>query len=278
MSNHKIALITGCNTGIGKITAIELARQGYEVVMLVRDSQKSRDAREAIKAASGSDRVQLFYVDLASLASIRQAAEQVKQQFSKIDLLINNAGILKKKKVPSTDGFELSIAVNYLAPFYLTQLLLPLVKKAESARIINLSSEMYKRGKVLIDQQFETEPFDGIQAYSDAKLLLVYFTKSLAKRLADHSITVNALHPGVVNTDVFREYPKWLSSLVGLFITSPQKGAQPTLYLATSEEVKDVTGAYFNKKQQNETIPKANDEELAEKIWAKTEAMIKECL
>ena len=110
---------------------------------------------------------------------------------------------------------------------------------------------MYKRGKVLIDQQFETEPFDGIQAYSDDKLLLVYFTKSLAKRLADHSITVNALHPGVVNTDVFREYPKWLSSLVGLFITSPQKGAQPTLYLATSEEVKDVTGAYFNKKQQN---------------------------
>jgi NAD(P)-dependent dehydrogenase (short-subunit alcohol dehydrogenase family) len=278
MSNQKIALITGCNTGIGKITAIELAKEGYEIAMLVRDSEKSRAAREEIKAASGSDRVQLFYVDLASLASIRQAAEQVKQQFSKIDLLINNAGILKKKKVPSTDGFELSIAVNYLAPFYLTQLLLPLVKKAESARIINLSSEMYKRGKVLIDQQFESEPFDGIQAYADAKLLLVYFTKSLAKRLADHSITINALHPGVVNTDVFREYPKWLSGLVGLFITSPQKGAQPTLYLATSEEVKDITGAYFNKQQRAETIPKANDEELGEKIWAKTEAIIKERL
>ncbi|HKK75183.1 MAG TPA: SDR family oxidoreductase [Saprospiraceae bacterium] len=274
MPNTRVALITGCNTGIGKHTAIELAKQGYEVVMLVRDSDKSRAAQEEIKKASSSDEVQLFYVDLASLASIREVVDRLKQNYTKVDLLINNAGILKREEVPSADGFELSIAVNYMAPFYLTQLLLPLIQAAEAARIINLSSEMYKRGKVRLDQGFSAEEFDGIQAYSDSKLLLIYYTKSLAKRLMNQNITVNALHPGVIGTDVFREYPNWLSSLVGLFIASPKKGAQPSIYLATSDEVKAVSGAYFNKKQQTETISKANDEELAENIWSKTEALI----
>lgn len=275
MQNHKIVVITGCNTGIGKHTAIALAKRGYEIIMLVRKSQKSKAAFAEIKDASDSKRVSMFFVDLASFQEIRNTTDELKRQLSHIDVLINNAGVLKRKEERSPDGFELSIAVNYMAPFLLTKSLLPLLKKAEAARIINVSSEMYKRGKVHLSNLFSGEEFDGIQAYSDSKLLLIYFTKLLARQLSDQEITVNALHPGMIGTDVFREYPNWLSGLLSLFILSPKKGAQPLIYLATSEEVKDTTGAYFNKTQPTKTIPKANDEELGQKIWTKTEDLIR---
>jgi retinol dehydrogenase-12/retinol dehydrogenase-13 len=274
MQHKKTCVITGCNSGIGKFTAIELARSGYEIVMLVRDSPKSRDTYEAIKKESGSDAVQLSYVDLASLQSIKKSADEIKGKVEKIDLLINNAGVLKRKAATSPDGFELTIAVNYIAPFYLTRLLLPLVEKAETPRIINLSSELYKSGQVYLNNRFSSPKFDGNKAYADSKLLLTYFTKSLAKRLAGTDVSVNALHPGVIGTDVFREYPQWFSKLLNLFITSPEKGSQPSVYLATSDEVNGVTGKYFYKTQIKETAPVANDEELAEHIWQTTEELL----
>jgi retinol dehydrogenase-12/retinol dehydrogenase-13 len=274
MPENKICVITGCNSGIGKCTAIELAKLGFEIIMLVRDSEKSRKAYEEIKKESGSELVRLIYIDLASLESIRKSADELKSKISKIDLLINNAGIFKRKEAKSPEAFELTIAVNYLAPFYLTKLLLPLVEKAESNRIINLSSELYKNGKVYLDNRFSDTKFDGNKAYADSKLLVIYFTKSLAKRLSTTSVTVNALHPGVIGTDVFREYPQWFSKLLSLFISTPEKGAQPSVYLATSDEVKGLTGKYFNKTKVKETDPVANDEELADNIWEKTEEII----
>ncbi len=274
MPEKNICVITGCNSGIGKHTAIELAKLGYEIIMLVRDSEKSRNAYEEIKKESGSESLQLIYIDLASLESIRKSADELKRKISKIDLLINNAGIFKRKEAKSPEGFELTIAVNYLAPFYLTKLLLPLIEKAESSRIINLSSELYKNGKVYLDSRFSNTKFNGSKAYADSKLLVIYFTKSLAKRLSTTSVTVNALHPGVIGTDVFREYPKWFSNLLNLFIATPEKGAQPTIHLATSDEVKGVTGKYFYKTEIKETDPVANDEELADNIWEKTEEII----
>jgi NAD(P)-dependent dehydrogenase (short-subunit alcohol dehydrogenase family) len=269
-------VISGCNSGIGKYTAIELAKSEYEIFMLVRDSDKSRAAYEEIKRESGSEAVQLIYVDLTSLESVRKATEELKNKVDKIDLLINNAGVFKRNEVKTEAGFEMTIAVNYIAPFYLTNLLLPLLQKAAAARIINLSSELYKNGKVYPETRFSNTKFDGSKAYADSKLLIVYFTKSLANRLKDTEITVNALHPGVVGTDVFREYPNWFNKILGLFITSPQKGAEPTIYLATSGEVKGITGKYFCKTKEKEIHPVANDDKLAEKIWAKTEELIKE--
>jgi retinol dehydrogenase-12/retinol dehydrogenase-13 len=274
MRNNKTCVITGCNSGIGKFTAIELAKRGYEIIMLVRDSEKSRAAYAEIKEAAGSESVQLFYADLASVDAIKTAADELKRNLTKIDLLIHNAGVFKRKEEQSPDGFELTIAVNYIAPFYLTRLLLPLVEAAEESRIINVSSELYKNGTVYLDNRFSPTKFDGYKAYADSKLLLVYFTKSLAKRLAPTAVTVNALHPGVIATDVFREYPNWVSGLLNLFVASPEKGAQPTLYLATSPEVSGVSGQYFYKTERKETAPVARDEELAERIWQKTEVLL----
>jgi len=274
MPENKICVITGCNSGIGKYTAIELAKLGYEIIMLVRDSEKSRKAYEEIKKESGSKLVRLIYVDLASLESIRKSADELKGKISKIDLLINNAGIFKRKEAKSPQGFELTIAVNYLAPFYLTKLLMPLVENAERARIINLSSELYKNGKVYLDNRFSGTKFDGNKAYADSKLLVIYFTKSLAKRLSTTNVTVNALHPGVIGTDVFREYPKWFSKLLNLFIPNPKIGSLPSIYLATSDEVKGFTGKYFYKTKIKETDPIANDDELADRIWEKTEEIV----
>lgn len=206
--DNKICVITGCNTGIGKITAIELAKQNFEIIMLVRDSQKSRDAFNEIKETAKSDKIKLYYVDLASLQSIKQVANDIKQKYSKVDVLINNAGVFKRKKEKSIDGFEMTLAVNYLAPFMLTNLLLPLLKESNQTRIVNVSSELYKRGNVNIENNFSDEKFNGDKAYANSKLLMLFFTKELAKRLIKNNITVNCVHPGVVGTDVFREYPK----------------------------------------------------------------------
>jgi len=271
---NKICVITGCNTGIGKITAIELAKQNYEILMLVRDSQKSRNAFDEIKEATKSDKIKLFYVDLASLKSVKRVADEIKQQYSKIDVLINNAGVFKRKYDKSVDDFEMTLAVNYLAPFMLTNLLLPLLKESNQARIVNVSSEIYKSGKVNIENNFSDAKFNGDKAYANSKLLIIFFTKELAKRLDKTNVTVNSVHPGVVGTDVFREYPKWFSKMLNLFITKPEDGAKPSIFLATSKDVENITGQYFNKTKQAKPIELLNDEELSEQIWNKTESLL----
>ena len=209
MGTNKVCIITGSNSGIGKVTATELAKTGYEVVMLVRSGEKSDRAHEEIKQVSGSEAVNRIDVDLASLQSIRKASETIKGQYESIDILINNAGVFKRVEDRSVDGFEMTIAVNYIAPFYLTDQLLPLLERSERARIINLTSELYKNGQVLLQNGFSPERFDGNKAYANSKLLLMYYSKALADKLSRTNITVNTVHPGVVGTDVLREYPGW---------------------------------------------------------------------
>lgn len=268
----KICVITGSNSGIGKVTAISLAKQGYEIIMLVRDSEKSRSAFEEIKKESGG-KISLKYLDLASLDSIKSVTDEISSEHTSIDILINNAGLFKRKPERSADLFEMTLAVNYIATFSLTNHLLPLLRKSRNARIINLTSELYKRGNVYLEDGFSAEKFDGNKAYANSKLLVVYFTKELSKRLEQGNISVNCVHPGVVATDVFREYPKWFAKLLNLFISKPAEGARPSIYLATSEEVNSVTGQYFYKTRQKETAKVANDPELSAKIWEKTEEL-----
>ena len=143
---------------------------------------------EEIKNKSGSESVRLHFIDLSSLASIKKTANELKRTIPKIDLLINNAGLIKRKEEKSTDGFEMTIAVNYMAPFYLTNLLLPLIEKAEHARIINLSSELYKNGKIYLDNSFSNKKFDGNKAYADSKLLVIYFSRYLAKKVLNQFV------------------------------------------------------------------------------------------
>ena len=268
----KVCVITGSNSGIGKITAIELAKKGYEIIMLVRDSEKSRIVYEEIKSESGG-KIVLKYIDLASLDSIRKIADEIKAQYERIDILINNAGIFKRKYEESVDSYEISLAVNYLAVYALTNHLLPLLKKSYQGRIINLTSELYKRGKINIESDFSMKKFDGSQAYANSKLLVIYFTKELAKRLETHKITVNCVHPGVVGTDVFREYSKWFAKLMNLLISKPEDGAKPSIFLATSAALNKTTGKYFYKSKQKETAEVANNTKLLKEIWLKTEEL-----
>lgn len=263
----KICLITGCNTGIGKEAAIEMAKMDYNVLMLVRESEKSKLALEEIKSKSKNKDVEIYFVDLSSQKSIRQVVDNLKKKHRVIDVLINNAGIIKRKKEITSDGIEFSLAVNYFATFLLTNLLLPLIEKSESGRIINLSSELYKKGKIDLKSLKGSGKFNGNQAYSNSKLMVAFFTKELSKKIKDKNITVNCVHPGVIGSDVFREYPKIVNKVLNLLTSSVTEGAKPSIYLATSQEVEGVTGKYYYKTKIKPYIKLLEDDYLSTKIW-----------
>jgi retinol dehydrogenase-13 len=265
--NRKIFLITGSSSGIGKETAIQLAKKGFQIIMLCRDSEKSREAWKDVKALSENSEVDLIYANLSSLESIRSAAKEIESKYNTIDVLINNAGVFKRKFAKSEDGFEMNLAVNFLAPFLLTNLLLPLLKNSKSARIINLTSELYKSGKVTLENEKSTAKYNGNKVYANTKLMVVLFTYRLAKILEAENITVNCVHPGVVQTDVFRDFPKWVNFILGLFISKPESGAKPSIYLATSNDISNVSGKYFSKMKMKETTKITHNENLAKQVW-----------
>ena len=273
MTEKKICAITGCSSGIGKSTAIEMATLGYSILMLVRDSDKSRAAFDEIKTAAGSDDVKLSYVDLASQKSIRAAAAKMASEYQRIDVLINNAGVFKRKRAVSPEGIEMTLAVNYFAPFLLTNLLLPLVKGSPDGRIVNLSSELYKKGNINLTGSPSDGRFNGSKAYADSKLLLVMFTRELARRLAGSSILVNCLHPGVVATDVFREYPRWFAKLMNRLISKPEDAAKYVANLAMSSELDGISGKYFSKSKMEPINEKALSSESSKQVWAESEQM-----
>lgn len=265
--DKKVCLITGCNTGIGKETAIELAKKSYKILMVVRDSEKSKEAFEEIKSKSGNNNVELFLSDLSLQSSIRNVVKGIKKKHNVIDVLINNAGVIKRKEEETKEGIELTLAVNYFGTFLFTNLLVPLIEKSKCGRIINVSSEMYKKGKVDVNNLTSIKKFNGNQIYSNSKLLVAFFTKELSNRLGDKNITVNCVHPGVVGSDVFREYPKIVNRILNIFTSSTTEGAKPSIYLATSDEVNNITGKYFYKTKVKPFIKLLDDDTLSKKIW-----------
>lgn len=271
---NKTCLITGCSGGIGKQVAIQLAKMNFNIIMLVRDSDKSKAAFQEIRTQSNNATVKMFYVDLASQASILNAAEKIKNEYQQIDILINNAGVVKRKFDKTVEGYEMTFAVNYLAPFLLTNALLPLIKNSPHGRIINLTSELYKKGQAIIDKSPSDNKFNGDKAYANSKMLVVLFTKELARRLENNNVTVNCVHPGVIATDAFREYPKWFSKFLNLLISKPEVGANPVVYLATSPDVQNISGTYFNKSKATPTTDIANDIKIAKQIWQETESLL----
>lgn len=271
---YNTCLITGCSGGIGKQVAIQLAKMDFNIIMLVRDSDKSRAAFEVISTHSKNANVKMFYVDLASQESILNAAEKIKNEYQQIDILINNAGVVKRKYDKTVEGYEMTFSVNYLAPFLLTNLLLPLVENSSHGRILNLTSELYKKGQAIIDKSPSDNKFNGDKAYANSKMLLVLFTKELARRLENKNVTVNCVHPGVIATDAFREYPKWFSRFLNLLISKPEVGANPVVYLATSPDVQNISGEYFNKSKVAPTTDVANDIKVAKQIWQETESIL----
>ncbi len=264
----KICLITGANTGIGKATAISLARQGARVIMVCRNDARGRSAMEEVKAKSGSSTVDLLTADLSSQSAIRDLASRFLLGSDRLDVLINNAGLWKRKREVTVDGFEMHFAVNHLAYFLLTNLLLDALKAAAAARIVSVASGLHERGEIDFDALQAERSFGGVKAYSNSKLANVLFTYELARRLNGSGVTANCLHPGVVATDLVREtFPAPMRWLGGFILTSPEKGAATSIYLATSPEVAGVSGKYFAKQRERRSSRESYDAALASRLW-----------
>ncbi len=266
----KTCIITGANSGLGKVTAIELARQQASVVMVCRDRNRGRTALKDVRKLSGSNTVDLLIADMSSQKSIRTLAKKIHSEYGRLDVLVNNAGTIFGSRQLSDDGIEMTIALNHLGYYLLTLLLLDLLKKSAPARIVNVASGAhYNASMNFNDLQFENS-YSGWQAYCQSKLANVLFTYELARRLEGTGITVNCLHPGVVRTGFGRSgtFPfRLFFSLIKPFLISDRKGADTQIYLACSPEVASVTGKYYDNRKEKQSSEESYNEAIAKKLW-----------
>ncbi len=273
---NKIILITGANSGIGKATLYGLAKKEAHIVMLCRNKEKSEKVRKEVIAKTGNKNIDLQVIDLSDLNSVRKTAEKINQNYKQIDVLINNAGASFIKRELSADGYEKTFAINHLGHFLLTNLLLDKLKKAESARIINVSSIAHIKGYINFDDLNAEKNYKGMPAYRRAKLANILFTNELAGKLKNTEITVNSLHPGIIRTN-FTQNAGFLintiAKLVAPFLTSPAKGAETSIYLASSDKVSGITGKYFVNCKIKDTNEEAKNEEIAKRLWKISEKM-----
>lgn len=263
----KTIIVTGSNSGIGKEAVFNLAKSGHRVLMLCRDSEKSERVHKELVSQSGNENVFLIPVDLSDPLSIRAAVEKIKSQYPKIDILVNNAGLYKVKRDETASGVEMTFAVNYLAPFMLSQMLLENLEASGNGRIINVVSELYKSGSIDFDNLMLKTGYKAGDAYANSKLASVLYTVELAKRTSLKGITVNALHPGVLATSAFRDYPNFITKFMNLFLEKPQMGGERIAYLAISDEVKGISGKYFYKTEQREIDISGLERDTTGNLW-----------
>ena len=268
--NGKICLVTGGTNGIGKSTAQELARMGAMVIIVGRDAQKTSQVVEEIRTASGNPGVGSMLADLSSEQEVRRLAGEFKSKYSHLHVLINNAGGFFLRRQLKGNGIEMTFALNHLASFLLTNLLLDTMKASAPARIINVSSNAHTSGKIEFDN-LQGERQYGPKAYDNSKLANILFTMELARRLAGTDVTVNALHPGFVATGFAKNNGKVIAALISLIsplvARSPAKGAETSIYLASSHSVQGITGKYFFDSHVTPPAPQATDMVVARKLW-----------
>lgn len=268
--NGRICMVTGATGGIGAVTAQALARQGATVVVVGRSREKSVATVARIKEQTGNSEVEFMLADLSSQKEVRRLAERFKSRYRRLNVLVNNAGAIFRKRRETVDGFEMTFALNHLSHFLLTNLLLDTIKASAPARIINVSSESHRRAKMNFDDLQRRKKYGAMNAYGQSKLANVLFTYELARRLDGSGVTANALHPGFVATN----FGENMEGIFGLFVRlfhlfgiSPEQGAQTSIYLATSPEVEDVTGKYFEKKKAVQSSKISYDKAIAKKLW-----------
>ncbi|UCF50137.1 MAG: SDR family oxidoreductase [Thermoplasmatales archaeon] len=263
---NKIALITGATSGIGKETAIGLAKLGATIVFTTRDNSKAEKTKKEIILKTGNENINILYCDLASFESIKNCCKEFKSKYKKLHVLINNAGVWDFKKRISKDGIENIFATNYLAPFIMTNLLLDLLKKSKPSRIINVTSGMHYGTINFNDIEFK-QRFSGAKAYRQSKLGLILFTRLLAKKLKGTGVTVNCVQPGMTKTELGRDASGFSRMIFKLMGKDPKLGAETSIYLASSPDVENITGEYFVRKEIKKSSKNSYDMELANKLW-----------
>ncbi|MHA2284061.1 MAG: SDR family oxidoreductase [Promethearchaeota archaeon] len=264
----KICIVTGANSGIGKATAIGLAKMNATVVMLCRNKETGEIAQKEIISKSGNNNVDLLICDLSSQEQIRRFVDEFKLKYQNLHVLINNAGVMASKRRLCVDGFEMNFAINHLGPFLLTNLLLDVLKKSSPSRIVNVGSAAHRMAKIDFDDlQCENKKHRLFRVYGASKLAFMLFSYELSRRLEGTGVTVNIVHPGMINTNLGREMSRFSRGFGRLVFKSPEKGAETSIYLASSPEVEGITGKYFIKKQQHESSKESYNEDDTKKLW-----------
>ena len=275
----KTILITGANTGIGLATAETFVKDGHHVILACRNPDKASQAKKQLDAI-GTGKVDTVTLDLNDLAQIAQTADTLISQFEKIDVLVNNAGMMTPQLESTADGFEKQIGVNYIGPFLLTMKLLPLIKKAEQGRIIHLASMMHLLGKIDVDQfkADQVKKYNGVRSYANSKLANLLFSNTLAQKLQGSSVTSNALHPGGVDSEIYRELPKYQYNALKLFLIPTSKPAELIKKMAFTTEWSQRNGDYASLQTPALKSRKAKDRELGQYLFDQTLQLVHQYL
>ncbi len=258
-------LVTGATDGLGRRVAAELAQRGATLLLHGRSAERGHQVVDELREATGSDRLALYLADLSSLAEVRRLAEEVERDHERLDVLVNNAGIFADERALSQDGYELTFAVNHLSHFLLTELLLPLLRRSPSARVVNVSS--IGQTPVDFDDVMLERGYDGFRAYAQSKLAQVMFAFELAERLGDEEVAVNALHPATLMDT------KMVRRAFGRARTSVEEGAEAVVRLAVAEDVEGVSGRYFDGLEESAAQRQAYDVETRRRLWELSEEL-----
>lgn len=269
----KICLVTGASTGIGKATARELARLGARVIMVCRNRERGERALLEQQMALGTGNLYLMTADLASQREVRNLAEEVRRNFEAVHVLVNNAGVFCRQRRLTADGIERTLAVNHLAPFLLSRLLLDRLKKGAPARIVNVGSAAYRQGRIRLEDLNLARQYNPFAAYAQSKLALLLATRELAARLEPREVTVNCVHPGFTATEIYREYPPVVRLLLGLVGKSPERAARSSVFLAADPLAERMSGGFFIGRRPAVLARHARDEALQRELWELSEAL-----
>lgn len=274
----KVCIVTGSNSGIGKETALALAEKGATVILAVRNREKGEEAKRFIVAETGSEKISVMGCDVSSGDSIKEFCKEFNNGYTRLNVLINNAGAVFPKRQLTPEGFELTFATNYLGPFQLTHELLPILKSSAPSRIVNVGSGMHKTGKLDFDNLQSQKKFNTMSVYSNSKLWLTMQTYELARRLEGTGVTANVVEPGFVATNLGMNSGSFLTSLmfrvVRFMQISSKKGAETSVYAASATELETVTGKIFAKSKEIQSSETSYDPELQRRLWEETEKLL----
>ncbi len=273
----KVCVVTGANSGVGRITALELARAGAHVGMVCRDAGRGQEARDAIVQETGNESVTLILADLSARAEVARAAEEILATWDRLDVLVNNAGGMFEQRNETADGLEYTFGLNHMGYFLLTHHLRERLVASAPARIVNVASTAHRAGGLdLDDLDWERRTYRGFPAYAASKTANILFTRELARQLDGTGVTANAIHPGGVDTSFYAHSSglmEAITPLIRLFLISAEKGARTQLHLATSPDVEGITGRYWAKSRETGTSKQAADMDQARRLWEISEQL-----